>query len=142
MIFAWSTTSASASPPSLGVGVGVELNGEPVLIGVNVSGFFSGGSKDVVTGVILGGLPNVKPTGLPMLPPEDPELVVVVDAPNVKFVPVDGKLVNRDEVVLSLSKLVAPNTVVGAVDEGVVPPNPPNGLDAFSVFVLPRPPKI
>jgi len=118
------------------VGVGVELNTEPVPTGVNVNGFFSAGSEDVVTGGVPGGLPKVKPTGLPRLPPEVPGVIVVEDAPKVNF-PVDGNPPNGDGVDLSLSKLVPPKRVV--VDD-VEAPNPPNGLTGFSVLVLPGPP--
>lgn len=97
--------------------------------------FFSVVSEDVVTAV-LGGLPNVKPTGLPMLPPEVPGVVVVDDPPNVNFVPEDGNPPNR--VGLSLSELIPPNRLV--VDEDVEAPNPPNGFAAFSVLVAPDPP--
>ena len=133
--------SVSPSPASLEVGVGVELNTEPVLTGVNVKCFFSVDSEDVVTGGVLGGLPKVKPTGLPRLPPEVPGVVVAEDAPKVNFVPVDGNPPNgeRDGVGLSLSELPPPKIFV--VEEGVEFPNPPNGLAGFSALVLPNPPK-
>ena len=133
-----STASVSPSPASLEVGVGVELNGEPVPIGVNVNGFFSADSRDVVTGGVLGGLPKVKPTGLPMLPPEVPVLVADEGVPKANFVPVVGKPPNGDGTGLSLSKLLLPKRLV--VDEDVGAPNPPNGLATFSGFVLPNPP--
>ena len=98
--------------------------------------FFSVVSEDVVTGGVLGGLPNVKPTGLPMLPPEVPGVVVVDDPPNVNFVPEDGNPPNR--VGLSLSELIPPKKLV--VDEDVEAPNPPNGFAAFSVLAAPDPP--
>jgi len=126
----------SPSPASLEVGVGVELNAEPVPTGVNVNGFFSAGSDDVITGGVFGGLPKVKPTGLPRLPPEVPGVVVVEDAPKVNF-PVDGNPPNGDGVGLSLSKLAPPKRLV---EEDVEAPNPPNGLIGFSVLVLPNPP--
>lgn len=138
-IFVWSTASVSPSPASLEVGVGVELNEEPVPNGVNVNGFFSVDSKDAVTGGVLGGLPKVKPTGLPMLPPEVPGLAADEGAPKVNFVPADGKPPNGEGAGLSLSKLVLPKRLV--VDEEVGVPNPPNGLVIFSVLVLPNPPK-
>jgi len=103
---------------------------------VNVNCLFSPDS-DVVTGGVLGGLPKVKPTGLPMLPPEVPGMVVVDDAPKVNFVPVDGNPPNGDGVGLSLSELEPPKRVVV---EDVEAPNPPNGLASFSVLVLPGPP--
>jgi hypothetical protein len=101
---------------------------------VNVNVFFSVDSEGVITGGVLGGLPKVKPTGLPRLPPEVPGVVVAEDAPKVNFVPVDG---NPPKVDLSLSELVTPKIPV--VEEGEVP-NPPNGLVSFSVPVLPNPP--
>ena len=123
------------SPASLEVGVGVELNAEPVPTGVNVNGFFSVDSEGVVTGGVFGGLPKVKPTGLPMLPPEVPEVVGVEDAPKVNFAPVDENP-NEDRAGLSLSGLVPPKRLVVDVEA----PNPPNGLATFSVLVLPNPP--
>jgi hypothetical protein len=114
----------------------VELNAVLVPIGVNVNCLFSVGSGGVVTGGVLGGLPKVKPTGLPMLPPEVPDVAVVDDAPNVNFVPVDGNP-NGDGLGLSLSELVPPKWL--AVEDVEVP-NPPNGLAGFSAFVLPGPP--
>lgn len=116
----------------------MELNGEPVPIELNVNDFFSVGSEDAVTGEVLGGPPKVKPTGLPMLPPEVPGLVTDEDAPKVNFVPVDGKPPNGDGAVLSLSKLVLPKRLVVGGDVGT--PNPPNGPAAFSVFMFPNPP--
>lgn len=113
------------------------LNEEPVPIGGNVNGFFSVDSEVAFTGGVLGGLPKVKPTGFPMLPPEVPELVTDEEAPNVNFVLVDGKP-NGDGADLSLSKPVLPKRPV--VDEDVVAPNPPNGLTIFSALVLPNPP--
>jgi len=104
-----------------------------------VNDFFSVDSEGVVTGGVLGGLPKVKPTGLPMLPPEVPVVVVVEDAPKVNFVPVDGNP-NGDGVGLSLSELVPPKGLV--VEEDVEAPNPPNGLATFSVLVLPNPPNV
>ena len=91
-------------------------------------------------GGVLGGLPNVKPTGLPMLPPEVPGVVVAEDAPKVNFDPVDGNPPNgeRDGMGLSLSELEPPK--IFDVEEGVEVPNPPNGLASFSVLVLPNPP--
>ena len=121
---------------SLEVGVGAEPNAEPVPIWVNVNCFFSVDSEGVVTGGVLGGLPKVKPTGLPMLPPEVPEATAVDDAPKTNFVPVDGNPPNGDGVGLSLSELVPPKRLV------VEAPNPPNGLASFSVLVLPGPPNI
>jgi len=115
----------------------VELNAGPVPIGVNVNSLFPVDSEDVVTGGVLGGLPKVKPTGLPMLPPEVPEVVVVDDAPKVNFVPVDGNPPNGDGAGLSLSELAPPKRLVA---EDVEAPNPPNGLASFSVLVLPDPP--
>ena len=118
------------------MGVGVELNGEPVPIGVNVNGPFTVDSE-VVEGVFLGGLPKVKPTGLPILPPELPGAVVDEDPPKVNFVLVVGNPPN-DGGVLSLSELVPPKTPV--VDNDVEAPNAPNGLATLSVLVLPNPP--
>ena len=115
----------------------MELNAEPVPTGVNVNGFFSVDSEDVVTGGVLGGLPKVKPTGLPMLPPDVPGVLAVEDAPNVNFVPVVGNPPNGDGTGLSLSEPVPPKRLV--VDEDVEAPNPPNGLAGFSVLVLPNP---
>lgn len=119
----------------MGVGVEAELSGEPVPIGMNVNGFFSVDSEDIETGGILGGLPKVKPTGLPILPPEVPELVAV-EAPKVNFVLVEGNPPNGDGAILSLSKLVPPK---GPVVDEVETPNPPNGLAVFSVLVPPNP---
>lgn len=104
---------------------------------MNVNSLFSVDSEDVVTGGVLGGLPKVKPTGFPMLPPEVPEVVVVDDAPKVNFVPVDGNPPNGDGADLSLSEPVPPKRLVV---EDVEAPNPPNGLVSFSVLVLPGPP--
>ena len=104
---------------------------------MNVNSLFSVESEDVITGGVLGGLPKVKPTGFPMLPPEVPEVVVVDDAPKVNFVPVDGNPPNGDGVDLSLSELVPPKRLVV---EDVEAPNPPNGLVGFSVLALPDPP--
>lgn len=105
---------------------------------MNAKDFFSVDSEGVVTGGVLGGLPKVKPTGFPMLPPEVPGLVVAEDAPKVNFVPVDGNPPNRDVAGLSLSKPVLPKWLV--VDEDVGTTNPPNGLATFSVPVVPNPP--
>jgi hypothetical protein len=104
---------------------------------VNVNCFFSVESEDVGMGGVLGGLPKVKPTGLPRLPPEVPGVVVSVDAPKVNF-PVDGNPPNGegDVVGLSLSELVPPKRL----EEDVEVPNPPNGLGGLSVLVLPNPP--
>lgn len=113
----------------------MELNGEPVLIGVNANGFFSVDSKDEISGGSLCEAPKVKPTGLPMLPPEVPGVVTDEDAPKLNFVPVDGKLPNSDGA--GLSKLVLPKILLAGEGEGA--PNPPNGLVAFSVLVLPNP---
>lgn len=129
----------SPSPASLEVDPGVELNVEPVPTGVNVNVFFSVESEDVVMGRVLGGLPNVKPTGLPMLPPEVPDVVVVDDPPKVNFVPVDGNPPNGDGVGgFSFSELVPPKKLV--VEEDVEGPNPPNEPASFSVLVPPGPP--
>ena len=98
--------------------------------------FFSVVSEDVVMGGVLGGLPKVKPTGLPMLPPEVPGVVVVDDPPKLNFVPEDGNPPNG--LGLSLSELVPPNRLVA--DEDAEAPNPPNGFTGFSVFVVPDPP--
>jgi hypothetical protein len=116
----------------------VELNGEPVPSGVNVNAFFSVDSKDVVTGGVFDGPPNVKPTGFPMLPPEVPGLVTDCDTPKVNLVPVDGKPPNGDGAGLSLSKLVLPKRLVVGGDVEI--PNPPNGPAVFSVLVFPNPP--
>ena len=85
----------------------------------------------------MGGLPKVKPTGLPMLPPEVPGVVVTEDVPKVNFAPVGGNPPNGegDGVGLSLSGPVLPKMLVA---EDV--PNPPKGLVSFSVLVLPNPP--
>lgn len=117
----------------------MELNAKPVPIGVNVKGFLSADSEEVVTGGVLGGLPKVKPTGLPRLPPEVAGVVVADDAPNVNFVPVDGNPPNGegDGAGLSLSEPAPPKILVV---EDVEVPNPPNGLVSFSVLVLPNPP--
>lgn len=103
-----------------------------------MNGFFSVDSEDVVTGGVLGGLPKVKPTGLPRLPPEVPGVIAVEEAPKVNFVPVAGNPPNGDGMGFSLSELVPPKKLV--VDEDVEAPNPPNGLACFSVLVLPNPP--
>ena len=104
---------------------------------MNVKGFFSVDSEDVVAGVVFGGLPKVKPTGLPRLPPEVPGVVVAVDPPKVNFAPVDGNPPNGEGVGVGLSELVPPK--IPAEDVGA--PNPPNGLAGFSALVLPNPPK-
>ena len=108
---------------------------------MNVKGFFSVDSEDVVTGGVLGGLPKVKPTGLPRLPPDVPGVVAAEDAPKVNFAPVGWNPPNGERLVvgLSLSELVSPKGFV--VEEDVVAPNPPNGLAGFSVLVFPNPPK-
>lgn len=98
--------------------------------------FLSVVSEDVVMGGVLGGLPKVKPTGLPMLPPEVPGVVMVDDPPKLNFVPEDGNPPNG--VGLSLSELVPPKRLL--VDEDVELPNPPNGFTGFSVLVVPDPP--
>lgn len=104
-----------------------------------MKGFFSVDSEDVVTGGDLGGLPKVKPTGLPMLPPEVTGAFMAEDAPKVNFVPVVGNPPNGegDEVDLSLSELAPPKILVVG---GVGAPNPPNGLLSFSVLLFPNPP--
>ena len=106
---------------------------------MNVKGFFSVDSEDVVTGGVLGGLPKVNPTGLPRLPPEVPGVVVAEDAPKVNFAPVGGNPPNGEGVVvgLSLSEPAPPKGFV--VEEDVEAPNPPNGLAGFSVLVFPNP---
>lgn len=108
---------------------------------MNVKGFFSVGSEDVVTGGVLGGLPKVKPTGLPRLPPEVPGVVVAEDAPKVNFDPVGGNPPNGERVGvgLSLSELAPPKIFV--VEEDAEAPNPPNEWAGLSALVFPNPPK-
>lgn len=108
---------------------------------MNVKGFFSVGSEDAITGGVLGGLPKVKPTGLPRLPPEVPGVVVAEDAPKVNFDPVGGNPPNGERVGVDLSLSELAPLKIFVVEEDAEAPNPPNGLAGLSVLVFPNPPK-